>query len=207
MGVEQPIKVLPKRLLAMVHDALWVPLALVLAYLVRFNLEGIPATHYAGMWSLVALALPVQLACFWLFGLYRGIWRFASIPDLVRILKAVGVGVGVTFALHFLLLHLQGVPRSVILLYPIFLVMGLSGARLLFRWFRDHRLRLAREGAQRALIIGAGDAGDMLVRDLLRRDGYDPVGFLDDDAGKRGRELHGVRVLGALRDLESVAGR
>lgn len=207
MGVEQPLKVLPKRLLAMVHDALWVPLALVAAYLVRFNLEGIPETHYEGMWSLIAIALPVQLACFWFFGLYRGIWRFASIPDLERILKAVGAGVGVTFALHFLLLRLQDVPRSVILLYPMFLVMGLSGTRLLFRWFKDHRPRFAREGTQRALIIGAGDAGDMLVRDLLLRDKYDPVGFLDDDPGKRGRELHGVRVLGALRDLEAVAKR
>jgi len=198
---------LPKRVLAMAHDVLWVPMALLLAYFVRFNLEGVPATHFTGLWWVVAIALPVQFICYWLFGLYRGIWRFASIPDLVRILKAVGAGVGVTFALHFLLLHLQGVPRSVILLYPIFLVMGLTGTRLLFRWFKDRRLRLAREGTQRALIIGAGDAGDMLVRDLLRRDGYDPVGFLDDDAGKRGRELHGVRVHGALRDLESVAGR
>ena len=198
---------LARRPLAIVHDLVWVPLALVLAYLVRFNLEGVPSSQLPGLWSLSLIALPVQFACFWLFGLYRGIWRFASIPDLVRILKAVAVGAGVTFAVHFLVMHLQGVPRSVILLYPVFLLMGLTGPRLLYRWFKDHQLKLTRETTQRALILGAGSAGEMLVRDLLRRDGYHPVGFLDDDPGKQGKELQGVRVLGALRDLEAVARR
>ena len=207
MRGKQHVGALPKRLLAMVHDALWVPIALVIAYLVRFNLEGIPAVHLAGMWSLMAIALPIQFLSFFLFGLYRGIWRFASLPDLMRILKAVGVGVGLTFAAHYLFMRLGGVPRSVILLYPVFLVMGLTGPRLLFRWFKDHRLRLTREATQRALVLGAGDAGEMLVRDLLRRDGYFPVGFLDDALDKQGRELHGVRVLGLLADLRSIAER
>ena len=196
-----------KRFLAVVHDAAWVPLALLLAYLVRFNFEVMPQGQLAGVLLIMSIALPVQLVCFWLFGLYRGIWRFASIPDLVRILKAVAVGAGATFAVHFLLLHLQGVPRSVILLYPVFLLMGLTGPRLLYRWFKDHQLKLTREATNRALILGAGSAGEMLVRDLLRRDGYHPVGFLDDDPGKQGKELQGVRVLGALRDLEAVARR
>jgi len=196
-----------KRLLAMMHDALWVPLAIGLAYLVRFNFEGVPDEHVSTMWAAMAIALPVQVACFWLFGLYRGIWRFASLPDLVRILKAVAVGVAVTLILHFLLERLEGMPRSVAVLYPFFLVAGLTAPRLLFRWFKEHRLRLAREAAQRALILGAGDAGEMLVRDLMRRDGYDPVGFLDDAPGKRGREVHGVRVLGPIDDLEAQAER
>ena len=204
---KQLLSVSARRYLVMLHDLAWVLSALVLAYVVRFNFEAVPQSQLVGLWSLSLIALPVQFACFWLFGLYRGIWRFASIPDLVRILKAVAVGAGAVFALHFLFFHLQGVPRSVVLLYPVFLLMGLSGPRLLYRWFKDHQLKLTREATNRALILGAGSAGEMLVRDLLRRDGYHPVGFLDDDPGKQGKELQGVRVLGALRDLEAVARR
>jgi FlaA1/EpsC-like NDP-sugar epimerase len=154
------------------------------------------------MWLVLAVSLPVQAAAFWLFGLYRGIWRFASIPDLMRILKSVWSGVAVTFLLLFLINRLEGIPRSVMVLYPIFLTMGLTGPRLVYRWFRDHRIKLGRQSTQRALILGAGQAGEMLVRDLQRQEAYQPVGLLDDDADKQGREIHGVRVLGFVGELE-----
>lgn len=192
-----------KRFLAIVHDTLWVPVALVLAYLVRFNLEGIPEAHLTQLRTVLLVAIPVQLTCFWLFGLYRGIWRFASIPDLVRILKAVFWGVAATFLLLFLINRLEGIPRSVLLLYPILLTMGLTGPRLVYRWLRDHRFSLSRNrNIQRALILGAGEAGAMLVRDLRRQGTYEPVGILDDDPDKQGRDIHGVRVRGAVSELE-----
>ncbi|MDX8408607.1 MAG: nucleoside-diphosphate sugar epimerase/dehydratase [Mariprofundales bacterium] len=185
------------RWMAVTHDLLWIPLALGLAFWLRFNLEGIPSNHLPALGQLLLLALPLQGAVFWRFGLYRGIWRFASLPDLLRILQAVLIGSALLFVLHFIWLRLDSVPRSVLLLYPLLLIIGLAAPRLLYRWYKDHRLVLELDQRQRALIIGAGDAGELLVRDLLKDQHYQPVGFLDDDAAKQGLEIHGIRVLGS----------
>ncbi|RMF46873.1 MAG: polysaccharide biosynthesis protein, partial [Deltaproteobacteria bacterium] len=133
------------------------------------------------MGSLFVLALPAQAVAFWMFGLYRGIWRYASLPDLVRVLKAVGVGVAISFAVMFAWQRLVHVPRSVFFLYPLILFLGLAGPRMLYRWLKDRRLDLSSEEKKGALILGAGRAGEMLARDLLRGGEYEPVGFLDDD--------------------------
>jgi len=185
------------------HDMLWVPAALFLAYWVRFNLGLIPAAYLSGLYWLAAVALPVQAVFFCLFGLYRGLWRFASIPDLTRILKSVAAGAAVTFGLVFIFQRLEGAPRSVLLLYPMFLAMGLAAPRLLYRWWKDRSLHLS-GGKQRALVIGAGRAGEQLLRDLLKNSTYLPVGILDDDSARKGMEIHGVRILGAL---DSLAGQ
>jgi len=184
----------------LLHDLLWAPTALFLAYWLRFNMGEIPATFQSGMASLAAVAVPVQAVFFCLFGLYRGIWRFASVPDLMRILKSVLAGVAVTFGLMFIFQRLAGIPRSVLLLYPLILTLGLAAPRLCYRWWKDRALHLADSG-QRALVIGAGDAGEMLLRDLLKNHIYLPVGVLDDDADKLGKEIHGIRVLAGLNDV------
>lgn len=202
MTMKMLLSRLPKRLIALVHDVLWVPLAIVLAYLARFNFEGVPPQQQTGMWMLMAVALVVQPISFQAFGLYRGIWRFASLPDLARILKAVVTGASLSYVALYLLEQLEGVPRSVVLLYPLFLTLGLIGDRVVYRWVQDKRQQVSNRGGRRALILGAGQAGDMLVRDLLRSDKYVPVGFLDDAPDKQGRELHGVPVLGPLSSLE-----
>lgn len=196
------MSVLRNRWAAYVHDLLWVPVALWLAYWTRFNFESLPLFAYEGYWPSVSTALVVQGVVFFMFGLYRGMWRFASIPDLMRILQAVLVGTAATFIALFLLNRLQGVPRSVMLLYPLFLVAALSGPRLLYRWLKDHSFLAIRGGGKRALIVGAGRAGEMLVRDLIKDTSYQPVGFLDDDPVKSGRDIHGVRVVGPLVELE-----
>jgi FlaA1/EpsC-like NDP-sugar epimerase len=190
-----------KRWLAFVHDISWVPLALLLGYWVRLNFDGMTGNDFATLGQLLLFALPVQAALFWSFGLYRGIWRFASVPDLIRILNAV-LGGTLLIAASIFLLRLDSVPRTVLFLYPIFLVMGTTGPRLAYRWFKDHRLGLARAEGQRTLILGAGRAGEMLVRDLLRYENYYPLAFLDDAPDMKGRELHGVRVIGPISDLE-----
>lgn len=203
---KSPLSLLRTRWAAYVHDLLWVPIALTLAYWVRFNFESLPASMFDGYWLTLSIALVVQSAIFFAFGLYRGMWRFASIPDLMRILQAVLVGTVVIFACLFLLNRLHGVPRTVILLYPVFLVAGLTGPRLMYRWFKDHGLMSIRSSGKRALLIGAGRAGEMLVRDLIKDAAYQPLGFLDDDPAKFGREVHGVRVIGVLSELEQCIG-
>jgi len=187
--------------MAFLHDALWVPLALLLAFWVRFNLGEIPPNYLSAMTSMFVVCLLVQAASFWFFDLYRGIWRFASMPDLLRIARAIGVGVLLSFALLFVWLRLEGVPRSVLFLYPMFLLAGLTLPRLLYRWFKDRRVGFSEEQGKRTLIVGAGQAGELLLRDMLKTSSYEPVALLDDDLRKQGMELHGVRVLGAVNQL------
>jgi len=119
--------------------------------------------------------------------------------------QSVFAGVAVAAVGIFLLTRLEGVPRSVFVLDAILLVMLLGGPRFVYRWIKDRRL-YGRE-VKNVLIIGAGRAGEMLVRDLFRdpQHTYRPVAFLDDDASKHGKELHGVRVAGACESIESIA--
>ena len=178
-----------------------VPLAWMAAFWLRFNLGTIPPEYLAAAWRWLPAVLVIQAAAFVFFGLYRGHWRFASLPDLLRILKAVGAGTLAILAVVVVFTRLEGVPRSVFPLYAVLLTLALGGPRLFYRWLKDRRLYLG-EG-QRVLIAGAGRAGEMLVRDLLRDPGRSlvPIGFVDDDRRKRGMEIHGVRVLGATGDI------
>ncbi|MEW6647255.1 MAG: nucleoside-diphosphate sugar epimerase/dehydratase [Pseudomonadota bacterium] len=201
MFYRKPLSLLRNRWAAYAHDLMCVPLALWLAYWARFNFETVPWPIYDGYWSVAAVSMAIQGAVFYIFGLYRGMWRFASLPDLVRIIQAVSVGAAVTFVVLFLATRLEDVPRTVLLLYPIFLVAFLTGPRLLYRWFKDRKFFVLNKAGKRALVVGAGRAGEMLVRDLINDAKYSPVGIIDDDIGKQGLDIYGVRVIGHVNEL------
>ncbi|HET7396335.1 MAG TPA: nucleoside-diphosphate sugar epimerase/dehydratase [Gammaproteobacteria bacterium] len=189
------------------HDLLWVAAAILFAYWIRFNLGSVPSTYLRGAFELVAVALPVHALVFWFFGCYRGIWRYASIPDLVRIIKAVLVGALATVLTAFLIGRLDGVPRSVLVLYPLLLCFGLGGGRMVYRILKDSWDDLEDAGTHggRALIVGAGRAGELLIRDLKRNSGpFLPVALVDDDPSKHGHEVHGVRVRGYLSEIRRL---
>jgi len=196
---------LANRWLALLHDIAWIPVALFVGYWVRFNLDVIPSIYWEGFIQFLIAAVIFQTVCFWYFGLYRGIWRFASIPDIFRIIKAIIVGVSLTVLCMFFLYRLENIPRSILVLYPVFLFLGISAPRLLYRWFKDQRIYMNQPPAHKqALIVGAGHAGNMLVREILRTNEFLPVGFVDDDAHKKGREIHGVRVLNSIENIQAV---
>ena len=183
------------RYMAIAHDLLVIPIAWLLAYWVRFNFHQIPPELLSVAFEYLWVVVPAQAATLWAFGLYRGIWRFASLPDLLRILKGSVFGLMLIMGILFVLYRLQDVPRSVPVLYLIFLVMMLSGPRLLYRWLKDRRFNI--QGGRRVLIVGAGHAGEMLARDLLRdRHSFDPVAFVDDKVRRKGMEIHGIPVVG-----------
>jgi FlaA1/EpsC-like NDP-sugar epimerase len=195
---------LRSRTAAFVHDAAMIPVAWLGAYWLRFNLDGIPVEYWRQALAMLPLALAIQGGLFWHFGLYRGVWRFASVPDLVRIVQAVLAGVVVTAVAIFFLNRLQGAPRSVFVLDGILLVLLLGGPRFVYRWLKDRRLYGLE--VKNVLIVGAGQAGEMLVRDLLRdpQHVYRPVAFVDDDPAKQGKELHGVRVAGGCDAISGL---
>ena len=198
--------ILLSRWSAFVHDLIWVALAFTLAFWLRFNLDVIPVEHRSSLVRLIAIAVPVQAVIFWFFGLYRALWRFASIPDLIRIIKGVGLGILLIVVIDFVFTRLQGVPRSVLFLYPLLLITGLSVPRISYRWFKDNRLVLRAKEGQRTIIIGAGRAGELLCRDLLHRPEYQVLAFVDDDPDKQEREIHGIRVVGGTDNLAEIVG-
>ncbi len=193
------------RTAAFTHDLVMVPAAWLLAYWLRFNLGVIPDFYLQSALMALLLMMPIQGAVFWLFGLYRGVWRFASLPDLIRISKAVLAGTALVFFALFVFNRMEGIPRSVPALYLVLQILLLAGPRMIYRWLKDHRLAL-RDG-QRVLIVGAGRAGEMLVRDMLRDQhlAYFPVAFVDDKLRRRGGELHGIQVRGSTDEIPELA--
>lgn len=158
-------------------------------------------------WSVeVLLILLVQGLIFWRVGLYRGVWRFASIPDLVNIVKASLFGFLVILPLLFFAFErADRVPRTVMILYPVVLSALLGMPRLLYRAWKDHGLARTDKAALRVLILGAGQAGEALVRDLRRAGAYQPVGFLDDAPNLRGSQLQGLPILGRIEEVDRIA--
>jgi FlaA1/EpsC-like NDP-sugar epimerase len=186
---------------AFVHDLLMIPVAWVGAYWLRFNLESLPEGYLRQALLLLPIVIAAQGSMFWYFGLYRGVWRFASIPDLVRIFKAVIAGLLVAATVAFLVNRLQGVPRSVFILDGILLLLLLGGPRFAYRWFKDRHLYT--NDGKRALIVGAGMAGETLMREMLRDASslYRPVALVDDDPKKMGKDIHGLPVVGKCDDI------
>ncbi len=196
------------RYVAFLHDFLWIPVAIYFSYWVRFNFDGIPEENLKSLYKLLIFAPPVQGLLFWIFGLYRGIWRFASIQDLIRILKSVGIGALFITGSFGMMTHFHGVPRSIFFLYPIFLTAGLSMPRLLWRYIKERQIKIVADDRRRVLVFGAGRAGELIVRDLLYRSNeYNPVAILDDDPVKIDREIHGVRVLGGSDKIPEIVER
>lgn len=173
----------------------------------RLRWGMVPNPPEVPLWSAeIALVLIAQGLVFWQIGLYRGLWRFASVPDLWNILKACVLGLFAILLGLFLYNRLDMVPRTVLVLYPLALMALLGAPRLLYRAWKDSRFegRIG-EGSVRTLILGAGRAGEALVRDLRRVGNYQPVGFLDDAAALRGSKVQGVPVLGTVQDVAEIA--
>ncbi|MGD8206913.1 MAG: nucleoside-diphosphate sugar epimerase/dehydratase [Thiohalocapsa sp.] len=190
---------------AFIHDLLMIPAAWMLAYWLRFNLGDVPPEFVENaLWSL-PLVMAVMGTAFWRFGLYRGVWRFASMTDLIRITKAVLVGTGTLLLLFFVFDRMSFIPRSVPVLFATFQLLLLAGPRLIYRWLKDRHLDL--RSGQRVLIVGAGRAGEMLTRDMLRDPlhAYVPVAFVDDKLRRQGGDVHGIPIRGRLDHLPALA--
>jgi FlaA1/EpsC-like NDP-sugar epimerase len=195
----------PKAALAMLHDIVAAVVAWMLAFWLRFNLD-VPQAFVEVLWRTLPLIVPLQGIVFWVFGLYRGIWRYASLHDLRSILLAVTVAALAIPAMLVLLREAYPVPRSVFLLDPLLLVFMMGGSRIAYRAWKEGSLG-SLGGSDRApvLVLGAGDAADALLRDLTAKREWRVVGLLDDSAGKQGRQIRGVPVRGKLDDLPRLA--
>lgn len=172
------------------------------AYLLRFDF-AIPPEHVRSFLAALPLLLTLRGVTFYLFRLYEGLWRYVSLSDLERIVGAVLLGSTVFGVLVRFVVGIDPYPRSVIVTDSLVLICLLGGVRSVRRVLREFR-RLETE--RRAIIVGAGDAGELLLRDMRVKREYnsEPVGFVDDDPAKVGQSIHGLRVLGTRKDLATI---
>ena len=170
----------------------------------RFNFT-FPFENWEISLLMIPIVLLVQVFVFRRFRLYRGIWRFASIPDLWNIFRASIFGALSITLICFILFRLEGIPRSILILYPFFLMFFLGGPRLGYRVWKDHSFSINTISAnKRVLIVGAGRATEMLVREIIREGSYVPIGLLDNNVQLINSEIHGIRVLGKIEEVNEV---
>jgi FlaA1/EpsC-like NDP-sugar epimerase len=204
MSLRKLVGFIHPRVAVVIHDLAMTALAWWIAKLLRYTLAPDELVSYQLLEFPIVLL--VQGLIFRWTGLYRSVWRFASLPDLWNILRAVMTGaVAIGLAL-FLYDRLQGVPRATLFLYPGLLAVLLGGPRLVYRYWKDSRNDLLQNQAvKRVLIVGADRAGEVLSRDLRRDNRYLVVGFVDDKNSLRGASINGHPVLGRLDQLSEVA--
>lgn len=194
-----------RRIFEVLLDVILILLAYWGAYAVKVG-----AISGSEAWILFLRTLPVlvfvKMASFLVMGVYRGMWRYTSLDDLIVFAKAVVLSsvlsvLAVLFAFRF-----EGFSRAVFIIDGILMFLFLAGSRMAFRLFRQVIPVARGVDGRRVLIYGAGDAGELLLRELLNNRSlkYSPVGFADDDPAKRGKLIHGFKVYGGNGDLDTI---
>jgi FlaA1/EpsC-like NDP-sugar epimerase len=196
-----------RSLFAFAHDVSAAAIAWLFAFLLRFNFE-IPNEYFSLMMQNFFIILPFQMISFLSFGLYRGVWRFASTLDIKRIFFAINIGLFLFVAFVFMVFGISHIPRSVFILYPILLMFMMSGNRLIYRMVKEYFLfgHFLAKG-ESLIVIGSGEAVISLLKDLNKSNEWRVVGILDNDKTMHGREILGVKVLGAIASLPEIAHR
>lgn len=198
-----------RRFLAFAHDTAMAAFAFILALYLRLGTDWSPLP--AG--DITASLLMFTLTCagvFWISGLYRSIWAFASVRDLMEILRAVTIAVAAFVMLAFVITRLEGVPRTVPFIAWFILLAGLGGSRMVFRLLRERRLSALWErsggGRVNVLLVGAGDEADLFMRAVSAnpQSPFHVVGILGENDKRVGRSIHGVEVLGTAAELPAL---
>ena len=188
-------------------DAVLVAVAWWLAWTLRFEHRPVYYDRYLD-WSIVALVVAIKLPVFALGGFYNRWWRYVSTRDMWGAFRGVVLASVAVFLVFTLFeVHRVSVPRGVWFIDLLLCMAFVAGSRLLVRTIVERPLpgRIVTRGKE-AIIVGAGDAGQLVVKEMQRSPalGYTPIGLLDDDSRKRNLRLHGVRVLGTTADLAHV---
>jgi UDP-GlcNAc:undecaprenyl-phosphate GlcNAc-1-phosphate transferase len=192
-----------RRIFEVLLDVVLVILAYWSAYAINFP----PASP---AWKLFIRTLPVllffRMASFLVMGVYRGLWRYTSMSDLIVFGKAVVISSVACLLLILFAFRFEGFSRKVFIIDLVLMFMFLAGSRMAFRLFRQLLPAVSKKNVRRVLIYGAVDGGELLLRELRnnRQLHLAPIGFLDDDPAKSGKVIHGLRVFGGNGDLGAI---
>lgn len=217
------MKTIRKNLLFIVAaDAILILTALTGAYLVRFELK-IPFFYQQNLFAVMPWMVGIKLSTFYTFKLYKGMWRYTSISDLLDIIKAASLGSLIVVTAILLSTRFVGFSRSVFIIDWFLTILLISGFRLSVRLFYERvstdelspsafltlmkSFSRKKENEKKLIIIGAGNSGEKICREILNNPhlNYEIVGFLDDDTSKIGRAIHGIKIIGTMADLPTVA--
>jgi FlaA1/EpsC-like NDP-sugar epimerase/UDP-N-acetylmuramyl pentapeptide phosphotransferase/UDP-N-acetylglucosamine-1-phosphate transferase len=200
----------PRALFALAYDLVAVAIAWSTLFWARFSFNLDDADYSArDLLRSLTYVIPVHAAAFILMGMYRGLWRFASLGDLWLIVRAAFVAAAAA-ALLFTIIRPDSFiwPRSVLALQPFLLIVLMGGARMGYRSWKEHRLYgLSAASGEPVIVLGAGTAGAKLVTELKTSAIWRAVALLDDDTTKHGAQLHSAPVVGTIDQLSDVAKR
>ncbi|MEZ4322096.1 MAG: nucleoside-diphosphate sugar epimerase/dehydratase [Myxococcota bacterium] len=193
-----------RALVVLAHLLIWTG-AYAGAFLIRF--DGYVPNRYFD-WVFAAWLLPllvVRTLAYAQLGLFHGMWRYTGQRDLIDLAKATGVSTAV-YSLLVLFLGMRTFPRSVLVVEFMLTIAMVGGIRFASRTLFEASTRVKQKPGRRMLIVGAGDAGEAILREILRNmaQEVEPVGFVDDDPLKRGMKIHGVPVLGSTEEAKKL---
>ena len=196
-----------RSMLAFSHDVLAAGLAWCIAFILRFNFD-MPEEYMAVLQTTLWMVVPLYGFSFILFSLYRGTWRFASLPELKRILLAVIITSIAMTAFLFMLRYETPVPRSILILDPLILIFMMGGSRFIYRAIKEHQLYgTYLSSGEPVIILGAGEATVTMLRDISKSKDWRIVSILDDNPKMHGREILGIEVHGNLDLLPKIKAR
>ena len=193
-----------RRIFEVLLDVLLVILAYYASYVTLFG-SDLGAEVWTLFLSTVPVLICVKMSALLAAGVYRGLWRYISLDNLIVYAKAVAAGSMVSVLVLLFAFRFEGFSRAVFVLDAMFFFLMLAGSRVAFRLFRQ-LIPAPTRGGRRVLIYGAGDAGELLLREMRNnlRLQYTPVGFVDDDPFKKGKVIHGLRVFGGNGHLRRI---
>jgi UDP-GlcNAc:undecaprenyl-phosphate GlcNAc-1-phosphate transferase len=193
-----------RRIVEVLLDFIFICLAYYSAYFLRFENPLLTKNLSLLQESLIWIIL-IKMSVFFMLGLYRGVWRYMGISDFITMFKVVSVGsvtsiLFLTFAFRF-----RDYSRAVFFIDWLLLLLLITGSRFLFRIIGEFFSRI-QNGEKKILIFGAGDTGEMVIREIKRNKSlhYNPVGFIDDDPYKVGNKIHGVPILGSRDKIKNL---
>lgn len=193
-----------KRLFEIAMDITLLIISSYSSLLLRFE-SVIPMTFFEHFLKTLPLLIIIKLSALYVFGVYRGVWRYYGINDFLKLVQAIVTGSIAFITIIALVYRLEGFSRSTLIIDLLLTTILLNGARLSFR-VMDRLLRQRGSSGKRVLIYGAGDGGELILREIFNNKdlGLSPFGFIDDDFTKIGRKIHGIPVVGDYSSLHKI---
>ncbi len=191
------------RTAVLLHDLFMTWLAWMISYAIRYSVwQDAPELSWFNVEF--AIVISIQAIVAYYFNLYRGLWRFASVPDLINISKSAFTGTLIIGFVLFLFFRAEGISRTALILYPFLLITFLGVPRLTYRVFKDTKSNSLIHEKQRILLVGAGRLADMFIRNAQSSGLYAICGIVDDNARFKSTNLRGIQVLGNLNAIEAI---